>query len=170
MANSGKLVSIWNAPTSTWKTFGEKWNDVNFPNEIVRTPSSYKGYSTTSVDSARNSDGIVVGDVVIEDVAKIEITWNFLTLEEFAKLSQLFLTKYNGTFFVAVSFFNETTGNFEGDNTIAPNTTTNVIRVFYPNDRVAEFAKLKLNDNGKPVGYENVSLHLVDTGRKYLID
>ena len=166
MANSGKLVSIWNEHSGTWKTFGEDWNNPTEVNEIVRTPSAYKGYSTTVVDGSRNASGVVVGQPIIEDVAKIEITWNFLTLEEFAKLSQLFLSKYHGEFYVAVAFFDETLGDFDGDNTASPNTTTNKVRIFYPNDRTADVAQLKLV-NGKPVGYTNVQLHLIDTGRRY---
>ena len=166
MANSGKLVSIFNTYSNSWKTFGNKWNDNLYPNEIVRTPSNYKGYSTTVVDSARNSAGIVEGEVVIEDVAKIELQWKFLTIQEFSKLSQLFLSKYHGDFFVGVAFFDETLGDFDGDNTIVPSSSNNV-RIFYPNDRVADVAQIALDANGKPIGYSNVSIHLIDTGKRY---
>lgn len=165
MANNGKLVSIWDKRTSTWKTFGEDWNDVSKPNEIIRTPMDYKGYSTTAVDSSRNSDGRVVAQPVIEDVAKIEVKWNFLTVDEFSKLSKLFVEKYGGSFFVPVAFFDETLGDYDGDNTVAPS-SANDVRIFYPNDRVADFAHITLV-NGKPVGYSNVSLHLIDTGWRY---
>ena len=163
MANSGKLISIYNEYSKTWKTFGEDWEDVSKPNEIVRTPSAYKGYSTTAVNSGRNAQGQVIADVVIEDVAKIELKWKFLSTQEFAKLSKLFLEKYNGKFMVMVAFFDETLGDYDGDNTVPPDKYTNNCRFFYPNDRIAEFAPMKI-ENGKPVGYTNVSLNLIDTG------
>lgn len=167
MANSGKLVSIYSINDNTWKTFGADYGDsVNHPNEIVRTPSSYKGYSTTAVDSSRNAKGIIACEVVIEDVAKIELQWNFLTIKEFSDLSKLFLEKYGGSFIVPVAFFDETAGDYDGDNTAVPSASNNV-RMFYPNDRVADVAKITLDANGKPIGYTNVSLHLIDTGKRY---
>ena len=167
MANSGKLVSIWNESSLTWKTFGVDWNNIAENNEIVRTPTEYNGISSTVVDSARNVKGVVVGQVVKEDIAKIEVSWNFLTVKEFADLSKLFLEKYGGSFFVPVAFFNEAIGDFEGDNQNPPSLSNNV-RIFYPADRSAKFAQIKLDASGKPIGYVNVSLHLVDTGKRYV--
>jgi len=167
MANSGKLISVWDYDAELWITFGNKWNDPNFPNEKIRTPSDYQCSSSTIVDSARNSQGQVVSDVIQSDVIKIELTWNFLTVEEFAVLCGLFNDKLNGSFINGVCFYNAETNSFEGDNTIPPNTTTNKVRLFYPNDRVGKVAHITLDANGKPIGYTNVSLHLIDTCRKW---
>ena len=147
------LVSIYDSSRSLW---------VNLP-----TPSDYRGISATVVDSGRNSEGQVIAQVIKSDVAKIELKWNFLTVQQFADIAKLFEQNLGGAFIVPVSFFNITTGDFEGDISIAPNTTTNKVRLFYPNDRAVDFAHIKLDDYGKPIGYTNVSLNLIDTGLKY---
>ena len=131
------------------------------------TPSDYDASSSTLVDSARNQDGQVIAQVVRSDVAKVEMKWNFLTVVQFSNIAKLFEVNLGGEFLVPVSFFNVITGEFEGDITHAPNTTDNKIRLFYPADRKVKFAHIKLDANGKPIGYTDVSLHLIDTGIKY---
>ena len=42
-------------------------------------PSTYNATTSTIVDSARNVQGRVVGAVVRHDVAKIELSWKYLT-------------------------------------------------------------------------------------------
>ena len=160
MASSKALVSIWSYNDGTW---------VRCKSGLeIRTPSAYKGYSTTAVDSSRNASGVIACQVVIEDLAKIELKWNFLTIDEFATISQLFLTKYGGEFIVPVCFFDETAGDWDGDDSIAPSSNNNV-RMFYPNDRMADVAQITLDPTtGKPIGYTNVSLHLIDTGKRYV--
>ena len=153
MPNSRALVSIYNEDTSAW---------VDLP-----CPSSYFGISTTVVDSARNSKAQVVAQVIASDIAKVELKWNYLTVAQYSEIAQLFEEKYGGSFIVPVSFFDVVKGDFDGDNSTAPNTTTNKVRMFYPSDRKVEFAKIKLDDNGKPIGYTNVALNLIDTGFLY---
>lgn len=153
------LVSIYNFSLAT-----PAWVDLP-------TPSDYDGISTTLVDSGRNSEGVIIADVIKSDIAKVELKWKFLTIAQYSAIAQLFEPKYNNgdmsVFFRPVSFFDVIKGDYEGDITQAPNTTTNRIRLFYPNDRKVQFAKIKLDSNGKPVGYTNVSLNLIDTGAIY---
>lgn len=127
-------------------------------------PTEYSGLSTTLVDSARNTKGQVIGSVIASDIAKVEMKWNFLTVAQYSAIAKLFEPKYGGSFFVPVSYFDVINGAFEGDITTAPNTTTNKIRLFYPGDRKVQFAKIKLDANGAPIGYSGVSLNLIDTG------
>ena len=151
------LVSIYNEHEN-------KWYKIGGDNPDIKCPSSYKGISSTFVDSARNSSGQTISNVIQEDVAKIELGWRFMSIQDFAKLSKLFNEKHNGKFMVAVCFFNETIGNWEGDDSVAPNTTTNICRLFYPNDREGVVAELTLDKiTGMPQGYADVSLHLIDT-------
>lgn len=131
------------------------------------TPSEYVGISTTVVDSARNSKGQVIAQIVKSDIAKIEMKWNYLDVAQFSAIARLFEVNLGGSFIVPVSFFNITTGLFEGVLTKAPNTTDNQVRLFYPSDRKVNFAHIKLGSNGMPVGYTNVSLNLIDTGLRY---
>ena len=155
------LVYIYNVYSSRW---------VALP-----TPSGYDASSSTLVNSARNTQGQVIGDVIKSDVAKIELKWNYLTLAQYSALAQLFEPAYNGAFFNAVSFFDVIKGDWNG--TVNPtfpalNPPTavggaNPCKIFYPNDRKVSFAKIKLDANGKPVGYEGVALNLIDTGKMY---
>lgn len=147
------LVAIYNEYTSSW---------VNLP-----TPSDYTGSATTIVNSARNASGQVIADVVRSNIAKVELHWNYLTKAQFAMIAQLFEEEYHGSFINAVSFFDVVKGDFDGSISTAPNASTNRCRMFYPNDRKVDFAKMKLDANNMPVGYVNVSLNLIDTCKIY---
>lgn len=159
--NHRALVYIYNEHTSKW---------VALP-----TPSDYNGLSSTIVNSARNTQGEFIGDVIKSDVAKVELKWNYLTREQFTIVAQLFEPKYNGAFLNAVSFFDVIKGDWNGtvnmnDLSAYPPTNSsgnNPCKVLYPNDRKVSFAKITLDSYGYPVGYENVALNLVDTGKYY---
>lgn len=147
---SRALVSVYNASSGLW---------VDLP-----TPSNYDASSSTLVNSARNSEGVVVGDVIAEDIAKIELQWNYLSVAEYSKVAKLFDSKYGGNFFNFVSYFDVVLGDFESNNSGIPTIATH--RVFYVNDRKVKVAQITLDANGKPIGYQGVSLHLIDTGRR----
>lgn len=153
---------------SIYSVYQSKWIKIGGASPDIPCPSDYSGLSSTLVDSARNTSGEVIANVIKSDVAKIELTWNYMSVSDFSKLAKLFEPKYNGAFMVACCFFDEVAGTWEGDETTAPNTTTNVCRLFYPNDRQGIVAHITLDKTtGSPIGYEGVSLHLIDTGRKY---
>lgn len=159
------------SPRKLVYVYSEKFGDVNDNYWVeLPTPTDYSGISTTLVDSGRNSDGVVIADVIKSDIAKVEMKWNFLTVAQYSAIAKLFEPKYNdddmSVFFRPVSFFDVIKGNYEGDITQAPS-PTNRIRLFYPSDRKVQFAKIKLDNNGKPIGYTNVSLNLIDTGAIY---
>lgn len=155
------LVYVYNEHSNLW---------VALP-----TPSGYDASSSTLVNSARNTQGQVIGDVIKSDVAKIELKWNYLTLSQYTALAQLFEPAYNGAFFNAVSFFDVIKGDWNGTvnpSNLSQNPPTNSAganpcKVFYPNDRKVTFAEIKLDANGKPVGYTGVALNLIDTGKMY---
>lgn len=134
-------------------------------------PSDYQGSASTLVDSARNTQGIVVADVIKSDVAKIELKWNFLTVAEYSKIAKLFEPAYYGgdtsVFMRACSFFDVIKGSWNGSTENQPDIYNNKCKVFYPSDRKVKFAKMVLNDNGSPKGYQDVSLNLIDTGKIY---
>ena len=48
-------------------------------------PSTYNATTSTIVDSARNIQGRVVGAVVRHDIAKVELSWKFLTAYQWAQ-------------------------------------------------------------------------------------
>ena len=111
----------------------------NFPE-----PSTYNATTSTIVDSARNVSGFVVGSVVRHDVAKIEITWKYLTAQQWATILSLF----TNSFYNEVRFLNQATNSY----------TT---RTMYVSDRTAGMWRRDPN-TGAVMGYTNCSLSLVE--------
>ena len=72
-------------------------------------PSAYSANTATLVDSARNVQGYVIGSVIRNDVAKVELSWRYLTVEQWANILSLF----SRSFYNSVTFFNQTTGQYE---------------------------------------------------------
>ena len=72
-------------------------------------PSTYSANTATLVDSARNVQGVVIGSVIRNDVAKVELSWRYLTVEQWARILSLF----NKSFYNSVRFFNQSTGTYE---------------------------------------------------------
>lgn len=107
-------------------------------------PSSYSATTSTIVDSARNVSGYVVGSVVRHDVAKVELSWKYLTVQQWANI----LSKFSDNFYNDVRFFNQTTANYE-------------VRTMYVSDRTAGMWRRDPN-NGSIMGWTNCSLSLVE--------
>ena len=76
-------------------------------------PSTYSGTTATIVDSSRNTQGVVVGAVIREDVAKVEMTWNFIAPDKWAEMLQKFSSKYGWSFYNDVTFFCDITNTWE---------------------------------------------------------
>ena len=111
----------------------------NFPE-----PSSYDAITSTIVDSARNVNGRVVGAVVRSDVAKISMTWKYLTAQQWADI----LTLFTNSFYNEVRFFNQATNSY----------TT---RTMYVSDRNASIFR-RDPATGAVMGYTGCSLSLVE--------
>lgn len=107
-------------------------------------PSSYNATTSTIVDSARNVSGYVVGAVVRHDVAKIELSWKYLTAQQWATILSLF----SRSFYNDVSFLNQTTNTYS-------------TRTMYVSDRTAGMWRRDPN-TGAVMGYTNCSLSLVE--------
>ena len=60
------------------------------------------------MDSARNVNGVVVGSVVRMDVAKIELSWRYLTAQQWANILSLFAS----SFYNEVTFYNQVTARY----------------------------------------------------------
>jgi hypothetical protein len=110
----------------------------------VPEPSTYSAVTSTIVDSARNVSGYVVGSVVRSDVAKIELSWKYLTAEEWANI----LSKFAGSFSNDVRFYNQVTANYE-------------VREMYVSDRNAGMWRRDPH-SGAVLGWTNCSLSLVE--------
>ena len=107
-------------------------------------PSTYNAVTSTIVDSARNVAGYVVGSVIRNDVAKIELTWRYLTAEQWARVLSLF----SSSFYNDVRFFNQATNGYE-------------IRTMYVSDRNASVWR-RNPITGAIMGYTGCSLSLVE--------
>ena len=107
-------------------------------------PSSYTATTSTIVDSARNVNGYVVGAIVRSDVAKVELSWKYLTVRQWASILSLF----SSSFYNDVKFFNQTTGAY----------TT---RTMYVSDRNASMFR-RNPVTGEVMGWLNPSLSLVE--------
>ena len=111
-------------------------------------PSTYSGTTATIVDSARNSEGVVIGSVIREDVAKVELTWKFIKPEDWATMLQKFSSTYGGNFYNNVTFFNDVTNDWE-------------TRTMYVSDRTNGGVFLR-NPDGSIKGYTGARLALIE--------
>ena len=107
-------------------------------------PSTYSATTATIVDSARNVEGRVVGAVVRSDVAKVELSWKYLTVQQWANILSLF----NNSFYNNVRFFDQTTANYD-------------VRTMYVSDRTAGMWR-RHPETGEIMGWTNCSLSLVE--------
>ena len=129
----------------------------DYTSVALPVPSTYKVLSSTIVDSGRNGEGKVVGGIIRNSVRSIEISWNFLTRQQFSDLARLFDTDlYNskrGNFFFSCTFFDPTANAY-------------ITRNMYVSDRPTDTAQIKMeyDGNGKPipVGYVGTSISLVE--------
>ena len=108
--------------------------DYDFPE-----PSAYSGNTSTLVDSARNAQGVMIGAVIRDDIAKVEISWKYLTIEQWARIQKCFRQSSGGKFINLVSFFDQSVGGW-------------VTKEMYVSDRKA----------GDVLGWTNCSLSLVE--------
>lgn len=116
----------------------------NFP---VPEPSTYSSTTATIVDSARNVNGVQIGAIVRDGVAKIELNWNFISAAEWASLLERFDIKRGGSFYNSVTFFNQDTNDWE-------------TKTCYVSDRTANiFLRAK---DGSIRGYTNARLSLIE--------
>lgn len=124
---------------------------------VVPVPSSYVGNTATIVDSARNVEGRMIGTVVRNDVAKITMTWAFISSEDWAALLKQFEPAYGGAFTRSVTFFNQTSGTLE-------------TRTMYVSDRNSSGSFLTHTEHtttdsskiGLPHGYQGATFSLIE--------
>ena len=107
-------------------------------------PSTYTATTSTIVDSARNVQGRVVGAVIRHDVAKIELSWKYLTAYQWSQILSLFTY----SFYNEVTFLNQVTN-------------TNDTRTMYVGDRNAGMWR-RDPQTGAVLGYTGASLSLVE--------
>ena len=107
-------------------------------------PSEYSAITATIVDSARTVEGKVVGSVVRNDVAKVELKWRYLTAEQWAAI----LGYFTNEFYNDVTFFNQATASY-------------VTRQMYVSDRKGGMWR-RDPATGEIMGWTDCSLSLVE--------
>lgn len=115
----------------------------------IPTPSKYVGITADVVDAGRNVQGFFVGALVREDMAKVEASWNYLTAQQWSAILKMFNSKYGGAFLQSVTFFNQTTADWE-------------TRKMYPGDRTTSGAHKRDPVTGAIIGWEKPVLHLIE--------
>ena len=111
-------------------------------------PSAYSGNTSTLVDSGRNTEGKFVGTVIRDDVSKVEISWKYLTVEQWARIQKCFRQSAGGKFINLVTFFDQSVGGW-------------VTKEMYVNDRKAGLWRRDPN-SGDVLGWTDCALSLIE--------
>ena len=113
----------------------------------LKDPSVYNALSSDIVDDGRNILGYLVADVIRHDVAKVEATWNYLTVAEWSTILKRFNPSYGGSFITTVTYFDQCTASMQ-------------TRRMYVSDRSAGL--VNLDSAGNPRGWTECKLSLVE--------
>ena len=119
-----------------------KVGDYEFPE-----PSTYSGNTSTLVDSGRNVEGYMVGSVIRDDISKVELSWKYLTVEQWANIQKCFRQDSGGKFINLVEFFDQSVGGW-------------VEKKMYVNDRKSGLWRRDPN-TGDVLGWTDCSLSLI---------
>lgn len=121
---------------------------VSVGNYDFPEPSTYSANTSTLVDSGRNVQGKMVGSVIRDDVAKIEISWRYLTVQDWARIQQCFRQSSGGKFINLVEFFDQSVGGW-------------VTREMYISDRKSGLWR-RNPTTGDVMGWTDCSLSLIE--------
>ena len=86
---------------------------VTIAGKAIPDPSTYNGTTSTLVDSGRNAEGKFIGSVIRDDVGKVEMTWKYISAEDWADILRLFSRAKGGSFVNSVTFYCQDTNNWE---------------------------------------------------------
>jgi hypothetical protein len=100
------------------------------------------------VDSARNVEGYMIGSVIRDDVAKVELQWRYLTVQQWAMVNSLFKQSSDGSFINDVKFFDQSAGTY-------------ITRQMYVNDRKAGMWR-RHRETGEVMGWVDCTLALIE--------
>lgn len=119
---------------------------VTVAGRALPEPSSYSGSTSTLVDGGRNVEGNFIGSVIKSDVGKVELNWNYLTVQEWANINQLFSGSSN--FVREVEFFDQVRGTW-------------TVREMYVSDRSAGMWR-RHPVTGDVLGWTGCALSLIE--------
>ena len=111
-------------------------------------PASYSGTTSTVIDSGTSVSGKLLGAVVREDVAKVSLSWRYLTAAQWAKINEMFKATGSGSRFInKVSFFDQTCNRWQ-------------TRDMFVSDRSA--GMWRRGEDGGVLGWTDCSLELTE--------
>lgn len=90
----------------------------------------------------------MIGSVIRDDVAKVELQWRYLTVQQWASINRLFKQSAGGAFINSVRFFDQAAGTYE-------------TRQMYVNDRKAGMWR-RNPETGEVMGWTNCTLSLIE--------
>lgn len=117
-------------------------NLITVAGTALPDPSEYSCTNVDVVDSGRNAAGVIVSDVIRSDIARIDATWNYLSLAQWASILSLFKSNFTNS----VRFLNQVTGTYE-------------TRTMYVGDRTTGGA---VSSGGKIIGWQQAKLQLIE--------
>ena len=81
---------------------------------ITPEPASYSTTTTTMIDSGTSVSGKTLGSVVREAVARVSLSWKFLTPEQWASINSIFKTQdgKESNYTVDVIYYDQTLGDW----------------------------------------------------------
>lgn len=120
---------------------------VTIAGHPIPEPSTYNATTSTTVDSGRNAKAEWIGAVIRDDIGKVEMTWRFITAEDWANIMKLFSIKHGGSFVNSVTFFCHDTNDWETRN-------------MYVSDRVSSVFLRR--EDGSIRGYVNPRIALIE--------
>lgn len=126
---------------------------------VLPQPSTYVGLTADVVNSGRSANGRLIASVICSDIAKVEVTWNYLTAKQWSDVLKLFYSNSSSAsgrthkFVQSVTFFNQTTNGWDTRN-------------MYISDRTSSGVFLCDKVTGKPLGWKGCKLSLIDTGER----
>jgi hypothetical protein len=90
----------------------------------------------------------MIGSVIRDDVAKVEASWRYLTVEQWSTIGRLFKQSAGGAFINPVTFFDQTEGQF-------------LTRNMYVSDRTAGMWR-RDPYTGEVMGWTDCKLSLIE--------
>lgn len=120
---------------------------VTIAGHDIPDPSKYSGTTSTVVDSGRNTQAKWIGSVIRDDMGKVDMTWNYISAEDWADILRLFSIKQGGSFTNSVTFFCQDTNSWE-------------TRTMYVSDRTADVFLRRAD--GSIRGYTGARLALIE--------
>jgi hypothetical protein len=91
---------------------------------------------------------VVIGSVIRDDVAKVSLSWRYLSTADWAAINKCFKISAGGKFYNTVTFFDQSEGGW-------------VSRVMYVSDRSAGMWR-RDPDTGEVLGWTECKLSLVE--------